>query len=80
MILPGFTAESSLYRGSESYYSTKNFSSTVRAVHPALLRTCDSGCLDGCLNACQDACLIFGKPSLSCVRNCATSCRNVCCQ
>lgn len=80
MFLPGFTAESSLYRESESYSLTKNFSSTVGAVHPALLRTCDFGCLDSCFNACQDTCLIFGKPSPSCLRQCVTSCRNVCCQ
>jgi hypothetical protein len=73
MMLPGFTAEITLYRANEHYRMTGHFSYAAGALYPALISlgaiSCDPNCINSCLFQCESR---FDRSQ--CRRECGAQC------
>jgi hypothetical protein len=68
IIMPGFTAESSVYRTSGHYQMTVGFDANGRLVQP---QVCDVDCV----NECQLSCVgLTGREHAQCIRLCSIEC------
>lgn len=67
MTMPGFTAESSVYRTSGYYQMTVGFAAHRNVIQPSQV-TCDPGCIADCPSACD-----FDP-------RCTFFCERACCQ
>ena len=68
MKLPGFNAESSVYRTRGHYRMMSNFNTNDSAVQP---QTCDLACLGECRGDCTG---LTGREHAQCIRLCNTQC------
>jgi hypothetical protein len=65
MNMPGFTAESSLYRTSRPYQTTIGFAASSNVIRPQVTRNCDFECLNELAGSCDD---LTGSFRLQCIR------------
>jgi hypothetical protein len=69
MSLPGFTADSSVYRTSGHYQMTAGFDANTGIIRPQ--QACDLECAAGCADACSD---LTGREHAQCIISCRTEC------
>jgi hypothetical protein len=72
MNIPEFTADTSLYRTSNSYRSSRLQHRADNRVH---LASCFSDCVSGCTPSCSG---LFGQARVACVRECRSDCLDAC--
>ena len=83
MIVPGFTAEASIYKTGGRHRMLGSMRQKDGAVYPAV--TCDWTCLDDCLSNCPDPSDCYDVPPryraacLRWVRTCNLRCHRLCC-
>ena len=78
MSMPGFTAETALYRSSEPYQMATAFNQADSVVHPAVGEI-EPICYGECTLACTSNCpIIGGQIARNCFRRCLTSCAAMC--
>jgi hypothetical protein len=68
MKIPGFTAESSVYRTGIQYRMTPRFATNSTIMRP---QACNVDCYTDCLDDCRRD---IGQPKLQCIRNCRIRC------
>lgn len=68
MKIPGFTAESSVYRTGIQYRMTARFATNSTIMRP---QACNVDCYTDCLDDCRRD---IGQPKLQCIRNCRIRC------
>jgi hypothetical protein len=66
--MPGFTAESSVYRTSGLYQMTAAFDSNGGVIRP---QACDVGCMEECVPGCED---LIGRLRAQCIIGCSRGC------
>jgi hypothetical protein len=75
MNIPGFAADSSLYKSCQVYHSAGPMREFLNKVVPQQI--CDAGCLDSCYFDCVGAC---DDPSnRGCLSQCRANCHKECC-
>jgi hypothetical protein len=67
MKIPGFTAETSLFKTSQSYHVARTLGQTAAAIRPAVIRDPD------CVSACVDRCADSSSPQ-ACFNHCFRRC------
>lgn len=86
MSLPGFFAETSLYRAGEIYHVLKAGIQNARGIQPSFTTgdgNCYVSCIGNCFGECVDRCQ-FDNPKrqlqceLGCERSCPSRCRGWC--
>src|SRR5690242_8620184 len=72
MNMPGFTAESSVYRRSRFYQHTDDFSNITNNLIP---QACDEQCFQDCIDGCVG---LPGQQGADCRRRCPAHCCQPC--